>query len=76
MTIWEKKKEREEKLKGLLEAGKVTQGDYESELKNIDKWMNTQRNNLSDKIDMMIGNHAKQIQKTLELFTERTLREH
>jgi hypothetical protein len=76
MTLWEKKKEREEKLKKLLADGKINQNDHDKEMENIDKWMNIQRNNLSDKIDMMISNHAKQIQRTLELFTERTIRDH
>lgn len=76
MTLMEKKKEREDRLKASLDAGKINQRDYDRELLNIEKWMDIQRNNLGDKVNMMMANHAKQIQKTLELFTERTIKDH
>lgn len=69
--IWNQKKTRIEKLKVQLDQEKISEADYEREVENVERWMGIQRDNLDAKIEMILRNHAIQIERTLTLFKER-----
>jgi len=70
---WKRKKARICRLGQARAAGQIDEQDYEWEAKRVESWAMRARENLDAKIELMLRNHAKQIERTLQVFHERNI---
>jgi hypothetical protein len=72
----EQKKARLDRLDQWRAAGRVDEESYMVERENIETWARIFGNNLNAKVEIILRNHAQQIERTLALFRERAIPGH
>lgn len=64
---------KQEHLSRLAQAraiGEIDEAYYEAEVERVEMWSLTKRENLNAKLELMLRNHAEQLERTLRGFTE------
>lgn len=75
-TAMEGQKKKERRLKGLdeqLAAGQISQDTYFQEAERIQRWAMLYLDNIDGKVELMLQNHARLIERALALFNERSI---
>ena len=72
----EHKKTRLAQLDDWHTAGKIDEQSYVEERGSIENWANVFRANLDAKVEIILRNHAQQIERALALFQERAIPSH
>lgn len=72
----EQKKFRLDRLDHWKSTGRLDEQSYSVERENIETWARIFGNNLNAKVEIILRNHAQQIERTLALFRERAIPGH
>jgi hypothetical protein len=72
----EQKKARLDRLEHWKSTGRLDEQSYMVERENIETWARIFGNNLNAKVEIILRNHAQQIERTLALFRERAIPGH
>ncbi len=72
----EQKKLRLERLEQWRSTGKIDDESYMTERGKVETWERIFRDNLDAKVEIILRNHAQQIERALVLFQERTIAGH
>lgn len=69
----EQKKTRLDRLESKRATGKIDEESYALERESVERWARIFRDNLDAKVEIILRNHAQQIEKALALFQERAI---
>lgn len=69
----EHKKQRIAQLEAMHAQGRIDDESFMSERRAIENWMQIFRENLDAKVEIILRNHAQQIEKALAIFKERAI---
>ena len=69
----EHKKQRIAQLEARHAQGRIDEESFMSERRAIENWMQIFRENLDAKVEIILRNHAQQIEKALAIFKERAI---
>lgn len=75
-TAMEGQQKKERRLRLLdqqLAAGQITQDTYFQEAERIQRWATIYLDNIDGKVELMLQNHARLIERALALFNERSI---
>jgi hypothetical protein len=72
----ERKKTRLEQLEKRYSEGRIDDESLITERRAIENWMRVFRENLDAKVEIILRNHAQQIEKALAIFRERAISGH
>ena len=72
----EHKKHRLAQLDEWHSAGRIDDDSYMMEYRAVENWMRIFRENLDAKVEIILRNHAQQIEKALSIFKERAISGH
>lgn len=72
----EHKKQRLAQLDDWHSQGRIDDESYTAERRAVENWMHVFRENLDAKVEIILRNHAQQIEKALAIFKERGISSH
>jgi hypothetical protein len=76
LAAHEHKKKRLEQLESRYLAGRIDDESLVRERRAVENWMAVFRDNLDAKVEIILRNHAQQIEKALAVFRERAISGH